>query len=110
MQGNMLRGYDQNMSRNDFSKTGLEFSSKELAYMGTVLDSIPNQTQPTTKEIKSRIQGHQRTTLQNVNSSLRTARNLQSITENTLISKTYEVTTNQLEYENYPHRKWKSNQ
>lgn len=70
MQGNMLRGYDQNMSRNDVSKTGLEFSSKELAYMGTVLDSNPNQTQPTTKEIKSRIQGHQRTTLENVNSSL----------------------------------------
>lgn len=52
MQSSMLRGYDQNMSRNDVSETGLEFSSKELAYMGTVLDSIPNQTQPTTKEIK----------------------------------------------------------
>lgn len=52
MQGSVLRGYDQNMSRNDVSETELEFSSKELAYMGTVLDSIPNQTQPTTKEIK----------------------------------------------------------
>jgi hypothetical protein len=43
-QGSILRGYAQNMSRNDVLKTGLERSCKALAYMGTILSSIPNQT------------------------------------------------------------------